>query len=641
MRRLLIIFILLLISIPLHILPAYSGHGRIKQIVRVDSDLWYGISRDRGFLVSSDRGKTWSGRNNGLPVHVVYPFDGNGVIPLTSLGVDPADPDRAAVTASHGLYLTENGGESWTEIKLDYPVRSHAYLTSVALSPFDKNSILLGTSYSGLYATADRGKSWFEHREVVKPFYQELNYTEEISGVAFHPYTPGRAFIAGGFGEGLYDADLTAKTMRKFEFSGTGSAPYIRNISTRRLSSGEETENRWRLDVSADEGTFRFEPAEEKWKKLPPVKLNDSQMSEGKIARLSAASGKFGIYVKSWNAGGESLDTFLQFIEDNGMNSLVVDVKDDFGRITYDTSLELPHSMGAVRDHIKMEELVSKAHEKNIYVIGRIVCFQDPQLYHFDGQKHAVWDSKTEKAWAALKKATDPETEEETYTQREFWVDPFSEFAWNYYISIAAELQGLGIDEVQFDYIRFPSDGDMSNIHYRHQRPGMRRIDALESFLRMAREKITIPISTDLYGFNSWYRMGNWIGQCLEMVSYYVDAVCPMFYPSHFPPAFYEDMNYWDRAQAIYRNGSNRSATIVEGRSIVRPYVQAFLIGGEVKFEKDAYTIYLERQVKGTQESMASGFTLWNNSNRYYMVTRPLKSLLTKAVETEPDPVLD
>jgi hypothetical protein len=131
--------------------------------------------------------------------------------------------------------------------------------------------------------------------------------------------------------------------------------------------------------------------------------------------------------------------------------------------------------------------------------------------------------------------------------------------------------------------------------------------------------------------------MGNWIGQSIEMISHYADAICPMFYPSHFPRTFMEKEPYLERARKLYTEGSNRAAILVEGRSVIRPYIQAFLIGGELKFEEPTYTDYLLKQIKGTKASAASGFTLWNNSNSYYMVTVPLNTFIRTDSETETD----
>ena len=118
---------------------------------------------------------------------------------------------------------------------------------------------------------------------------------------------------------------------------------------------------------------------------------------------------------------------------------------------------------------------------------------------------------------------------------------------------------------------------------------------------------------------------GNWIGQSIETLSEYVDVISPMFYPSHFPSSFLAEHSYLDRAFTIYRTGVDRAQELVAGRSLIRPYVQAFLIGGELAMERPEYGRYLIEQLSGTKEAGGSGFTLWNASNRYYMVTEPLK----------------
>jgi len=312
-----------------------------------------------------------------------------------------------------------------------------------------------------------------------------------------------------------------------------------------------------------------------------------------------------------------------------------VDCKDDFGYVTYDTNLELPKKAGAVEKRFRLDELLRRAHENGIYVIGRVVVFKDKQLYHYENYKHAVWNAQTNQPWRNLVKVepengqSDPAVEPR-YLQREYWVDPYDPFAWSYNIAIAAELQSRGVDEIQFDYIRFPSDGNLSAIRYRYRREGMDLIDALESFLVLARQSIHIPISADLYGYSTWHRMGNWIGQSVEMVADYADVICPMYYPSHFPRDFIKEEPYLERARTIYLEGTTRADSIVSGRSLVRPYIQSFLIGGELAMGIPEYAAYLLNQIQGTLAAPSSGFTLWNASNRYYMVTTSLKPLLSQ-----------
>jgi hypothetical protein len=101
-----------------------------------------------------------------------------------------------------------------------------------------------------------------------------------------------------------------------------------------------------------------------------------------------------------------------------------------------------------------------------------------------------------------------------------------------------------------------------------------------------------------------------------------------MFYPSHFPRDFLGSMEYLPRAKYIYQEGTKRSAYMVEGRSIIRPYVQAFRIGGELAFDRQVYSTFLVNQVQGSLQGAGSGFTLWNASNDYYMVTVPLGPII-------------
>jgi hypothetical protein len=236
--------------------------------------------------------------------------------------------------------------------------------------------------------------------------------------------------------------------------------------------------------------------------------------------------------------------------------------------------------------------------------------------------------------WRYLKKNVDPDTGEESLVQGEYWVDPYSEAVWRYNTDIAREIQERGVDEVQFDYIRFPSDGDISRISYRYRREGMDKLEALESFLALARGEVSIPISTDVYGYCGWARISNWVAQNIEIFSRYVDVISPMYYPSHFPRAFLGSMEYLERARYIYSEGGDRAAEIVQGRSIIRPYVQAFRIGGELSFPPAVYSRYLVDEVQGALQGASSGFTLWNASNDYYMLTPALTSVIPGAKET-------
>ena len=351
----------------------------------------------------------------------------------------------------------------------------------------------------------------------------------------------------------------------------------------------------------------------------------------GTAAPLERAALRNGIYIRADRAAG-ALPEYLDLLVRHGLDSVVIDFKDDLGRLGYDSELPLARAMGASPGPIKLNRLIADAHAAGMYVIARLVVFKDPVLYDWEAHRLAIWDGEQDAPWRHLVAAADDSGEQ---VQREHWVDPFAPEVWQYNIAVAAELAARGVDEIQFDYIRFPSDGPTERALYRHRRPGMRRIDAIESFLAMARERLDVPISTDLFGFNSWYRAGNFIGQDIGVLADYADVISPMFYPSHFPNHFLADRGYLERAHDIYEAGVRRAQRMVRGRAHIRPYVQAFLIGGELRMEEEEYGRYLTRQLDGNRAAAGSGFTLWNASNRYYMVTEPLQPYFdTRGEET-------
>jgi hypothetical protein len=694
----------------------------IEQILETPSGILYGISKQRGFLVSFDQGKRWLEHNDGLPRRVVHPFgaDTQRVRHLTALNVDPLHEGRVAITTADELYLSENFGKSWQLIPIGKPLRSTSYFTAVALSPRDPDTLLVGTSFNGFFETTDRGASWRDPSLSARFLYRGAGFYEEISGLSYHPTDPGVIFFACGFGHGVYEGSPDRKSWTRLDFPGDRSGEIIYRLEA--TPSGGS----WRLEVQTHKSRWRLSLETRNWRN-GGEQPGDSfvraaaQAERGepfRRERIRKASDRFGLYVSSFRAQGQDLDNHLRFIRENGLNSLVVDCKDDFGWIAYDTRLEFPRKIGAVNKRFSLEELLDKAHRQGVYVIARLVVFKDRQLYNYNNYQYALWNHVTDGPWRyRVKVEVPPEPEEEPaeekakkreegtardaaqqgdtegegtvrdgaeqghtegdgrertglqqerrtdqgrdpsspkqdprlreqqlqepqspeqqgavappepvykYVQNEYWVDPYSPEVWRYNLAIAEELQQRGVDEIQFDYIRFPSDGNLSRIQYRYRREGMTPIDALESFLIQARQTIHIPISTDLYGFNSWHRMGNWIGQSIDVLADYVDVICPMFYPSHFPRDFMKDVPYLERGRRIYEEGTTRAAFMVRGRSIVRPYVQAFLIGGELAMGPAEYSAYLTNQIEGTLAAPSSGLTLWNASNRYYMVLESL-----------------
>ncbi len=332
--------------------------------------------------------------------------------------------------------------------------------------------------------------------------------------------------------------------------------------------------------------------------------------AEAARKRRDLADKKEGLYLQTGFVTNKSgRDKYFALVKEKGLNSIVVDMKDDYGRLRFAPQSALLRELGVVGDALDIEEFAAQAKGNGLYLIARIVVFKDESLYKAKSGFLAVRDAGTGSPW----RGTKPDGQ----LMGEYWVDPYSPEVWRYNVEIAREVLLRGFDEIQFDYIRFPTDGEnLGQARYPAQKSGMSPDSALESFLRFARQSIAAPISLDIYGANGWYRSGTRTGQDVEMLSRYADVVCPMFYPSHFEQNFMAQAPAELRPYRIYKIGSLRNLALARGRMLVRPYVQAFYL--DVSYDRSYYgPRYVELEIQGVREGANQGMTFWNNSGRY------------------------
>ena len=317
-------------------------------------------------------------------------------------------------------------------------------------------------------------------------------------------------------------------------------------------------------------------------------------------------------------------DAIIKTLKENNLNSIVIDMKDDYGLLRYNTQDPLVKEKGYVSQYaVDLDQFVERFKSEDIYLIARIVVFKDKHLAQYDGGKYAVWNNSTKSRWIGVKgeeEVTDEEgnvTGTETLYYDEHWVDPYCHEVWEYNVAVAQELIRRGFDEIQFDYIRFPTDGtNLWQASFRWQDKGMDKESALISFLSYARENIEAPIGIDIYGANGWYRSGARTGQDVELLSEYVDVICPMFYPSHFEQPFLAHAPAAERPYRIYFYGTYRNSVIARNKSVIRPWAQAFYLG--VSYDKKYYDAdYVQRQIFGVRDAANHGYMYWNNIGRY------------------------
>ncbi|MBR1616240.1 MAG: hypothetical protein IJ673_12310, partial [Treponema sp.] len=263
---------------------------------------------------------------------------------------------------------------------------------------------------------------------------------------------------------------------------------------------------------------------------------------------------------------------------------------------------------------VDLDTFVPTMKDAGIDLVARIVSFKDRSLSRYDQKQYAVWDRTTNAPWRGIQGYNEDGS---VKYYDEDWVDEYSPEVWEYLVHIAKELVSRGFDEIQFDYIRFPTDGrNLGNATYRWKSEGMDKESALLSFLRYARENIDAPIGIDIYGANGWYRSGTRTGQDVEQFAEYIDVVCPMFYPSHFGQ---NDSNYApfsERPYRIYYYGTYRNTVIGRKKIVVRPWAQAFYLN--VSYDRKYYNQnYVIQQIYGVRDSVDSGYMYWNQSCRY------------------------
>jgi hypothetical protein len=309
------------------------------------------------------------------------------------------------------------------------------------------------------------------------------------------------------------------------------------------------------------------------------------------------------LYMSSWVASTPSMrDHIIELVDTTNINALVIDIKDATGKISFTVNDELIANIGSSQNLIKdISGLIETLHAKNIYVIGRISTFQDPYL------------TKLKPEWSLRSKKTG-----EPWKDRKglSFLDPTKPEVWDYVTRLAQASYNVGFDEINFDYIRFPSDGNIDDILYPDA--SVSRSDLLERFFQHVDTHVRkqgIPTSADLFGLttNTTDDMG--IGQVLEKAMPYFDFIAPMIYPSHYPKNFQGYPNPATKPYEIVtfamKQGVERASVVGFGPEKFRPWIQDFDLGA------DYTAAMVQDQIRALDELGISSYMVWDPSNKY------------------------
>jgi len=329
-------------------------------------------------------------------------------------------------------------------------------------------------------------------------------------------------------------------------------------------------------------------------------------VEEKRVSHIKTPESVKAIYMTACVAGTPSIrERLVELADSTEINSIIINIKDETGRISFNTDNPLlKYAAVGTCKVADMAEFIEYLHEKNIYTIGRIAVFQDPYLVKKNPEL-AVKERDGEKVWRDRKGLS--------------WISVCSKETWDYTIELAKESEKIGFDELNFDYIRFPSDGDMNNISYPSCGVGtFSKQDRLEDFffyLDKGLRDLGIPTSADLFGMVATNKDDLNIGQVLERAEPYFDFIAPMVYPSHYPAGFknFSDPNKYPY-EIIKYSMDEAARRLVAASSTplkLRPWLQDF--DYPVTYTADM----VRAQIKATYDAGLTSWMLWDPSNKY------------------------
>ena len=284
----------------------------------------------------------------------------------------------------------------------------------------------------------------------------------------------------------------------------------------------------------------------------------------------------------------------LALADETAINALVFDTKQEGGRVLYDTSVASAHEWGAVVNAYRPAERVAQAKEQGLYVMTRVVTFEDS--YWAEARPQEAFDEK--------------------------WINPTVASAREYPIALAEEACNLGFDEIQFDYVRFPSEATVETSGQLEMTQA-ERVGAIEGFLEEARQRLHAlgcAVSADVFGIVLASENDQGIGQRPEELTRHVDAFSPMVYPSHYSDGWlgFDDPNEhpYDVTSDAIEDGLAR----IQPGVVLRPWLQAFW--------------WTDEQIRASIQAAEDhdvGWILWNAVSNFSRAALPTDAELVPA----------
>lgn len=337
------------------------------------------------------------------------------------------------------------------------------------------------------------------------------------------------------------------------------------------------------------------------------AKVEQQQPAKGKV-KVKA------LYLTGWTVGSDDrLNHYIELARNTEINSYVVDIKDDDGYIGYESQIPEARQLGTYMKKYDVDKVLKKFHDNDIHIVGRLVCFKDP-VY------------ATKKPELAVKNVNGGLWKEKTGQGDIAWLNPANRDAWPYLIAVAKEAVEKGFDEIQFDYVRFPTGGDKSLMDFGQM--DRQKYEYINEFLAYAKKELPgVILSADVYGIICESPKDTEdIGQYLELIGRDVGYISPMVYPSHYAVGQvvngvrYEKPDF-DPYGVVYNSLVKAKERIskAEGYNAdVRAYLQDFTaswLGAGYYMEYGAEQV--RQQIKAVYDAGYEEWIIWDALNTY------------------------
>ncbi len=306
-----------------------------------------------------------------------------------------------------------------------------------------------------------------------------------------------------------------------------------------------------------------------------------------------------GIYITASTALGNNGKVLVEKLIASGGNMVVFDLDESDGALKYKAGGE----NSVLRD---MKPFIEYLKSKNIFVVARVVAFKEKKIARvrpdmaIQNAGGGVWRDRAGYVW----------------------LDPSNPDVVQYAIDMAKEAAAMGVDEVQFDYVRFPTEGNIGAARFKYDPAKKQKWEVIRDFLKEARRQtfpMGVKLSADVFGIVGWQPAPNYktLGQRIECIAPYLDTIYPMGYPSHFGPGFGGHNNPADEPYYFNKETNDNFVKYARGtETTIRPWLQGFTYRVTIPYNSD----YMYQQIRAARDAQGDGFVFWNASNVYTVV---------------------